>query len=169
MNAIEHTLPPGAKVFRYKLDFYYQQAILYLVTLVLYAGIRGTFTFQPLPSLESDPLLYIIGVFVIISFVVLSLNRARDRKLIITDDKLIFHHKFREREIRMDDIEWLTVGRERSVKTAGRSQMIVFKIKGRRRWFRIRVGRYEHERALLKEMQRIAERVPRTKRPVFGP
>ena len=31
------------KVFKYKLDFYYQQALMYLVTLILYAGIRGNF------------------------------------------------------------------------------------------------------------------------------
>ena len=36
----DHRLPPGARVFRYKLDFYYQQSLLYLVTLVLYGGIR---------------------------------------------------------------------------------------------------------------------------------
>ena len=32
-------LPPGTKVFRYKLDFYYQQSLLYLETLICYAGI----------------------------------------------------------------------------------------------------------------------------------
>src|ERR1051325_7535877 len=66
----EHTLPPGAAVFKYKLDFYYQQALLYLVTLLLYGGIRGTITFERLPSLGADPILYIIILFVIISFVV---------------------------------------------------------------------------------------------------
>lgn len=163
-----HRLPAGAKIFRYKLDFYYQQSLLYLITLVLYAGIRGTFTFERLPSLEADPILYIIIVFVIISFVVLMLNRARDRKLIIAPDRIIFHNKFRDREVPVADIEWFHIGRERSVQTAGRSQVIVFKLKDRRRLFRIRVGRYEREKELISEMQRIAGGVPKGKRFSFG-
>jgi hypothetical protein len=156
---MEHpTLPPGAKVFKYKLDFYYQQALLYLVTLLMYGGIRGTIAFERLPSLGADPILYIIILFVIISFVVLALNIARDRKLII------FHHKFHEREIPLSAIEWFHIGRERRVQTAGRSQVIVFKMKQRRRLFRIRVGRYEHEKELITEMQRIAQSVPKGKR-----
>ena len=47
-------LPPGTKVFRYKLDFYYQQSLLYLVTLICYAGLRGTFDFEKLPTLDDD-------------------------------------------------------------------------------------------------------------------
>lgn len=164
----DHRLPPGAHVFRYKLDFYYQQSLLYLVTLVLYGGIRGTIAFERLPSMEADPLLYIIALFVIISFVVLLLNKARDRKLIIAEDTIIFRHKYHEREIPVRDIEWFHVGRERAVQTAGRSQIVMFKVKDRRRSFRIRIGRYEHERALLAEMHRIAERVPKAKRPMFG-
>jgi hypothetical protein len=158
------TLPPGARVFKYKLDFYYQQALLYLVTLLLYGGIRGTIVFERLPSLVADPILYIIILFVIISFVVLVLNKARDRKLIVAADKIIFHHKFHEREIPLTAIEWFHIGRERRVQTAGRSQVIVFKMKQRRRLFRIRVGRYEHEKELIAEMQRIAQIVPKGKR-----
>jgi len=161
-------LPAGARVFRYKLDFYYQQALLYLVTLLLYGGVRGTITFERMPSLETDPLLYIIGLFVVISFVVLMLNKARDRKLIVTGDRIVFHHKFNEREILFTDIEWFHIGRERSVQTAGRSQMVVFKIKNRRRLFRIRIGRYEREKELIMEMHRIAARVPKAKRPFFN-
>lgn len=163
-----HQARPDMKVFRYKLDFYYQQAILYLVTLLLYVGIRGSITFDRLPSLAVDPILYLIGLFVVISFVVLLLNRLRDRRLIITPVSLVFHQKNREREIAFDAIEWMYVGRERSVQTAGRFQVIVVKVKDRRRLFRIRVGRYERENELLAEIDRIAQQVPRARRPFFG-
>jgi len=164
----EHKTPPAGKIFKYKLDFYYQQSLLYLVTLIVYAGIRGTFDFDRLPSLEVDPLLYIIIVFVMISFVVLMLNKARDRKLIIATDKIIFHNKYREQEIALVDIEWLHIGRERRVQTAGAVQVVVFKSKSRRRLYRIRIGRYERDRDLLLEMQRISQIVPKGRRPVFG-
>ncbi len=155
------------KVFTYKLDFYYQQALIYLVTLILYAGVRGSFIENEFTVVFRDPIVYIIIIFVIFSFVVLILNRIRNRKLVVTGDKLIFRNKFREREVRLPDIEWMHIGRERGVKTAGRFQMIVFKVKGRRRLFRIRVGRYEREKELIAEMQKIAERVPRGRRKGF--
>ncbi len=160
----EHGIPAGSRIFRYKLDFYYQQSLFYLVTLVLYAGIRGTLTFERLPSLIQDPILYIIILFVIVSFVVLTLNRMRDRKLIITNDRIVFHHRYHDREVPISAIEWMHIGRERRVQTAGRSQIIVFKVAERRRLFRIRVGRYEREKELVREMQQIAQRVPKGKR-----
>ena len=164
----EHPFPPGSKTFKYKLDFYYQQSLLYLLTLLLYGGIRGTFTFERLPTLVGDPILYIIIFFVLLSFVVLLLNKTRDRKLVIAPEKIIFHNKFRNREIPLENIEWFHVGRERSVQTAGRSQVVVFKIKNRRRLFRIRIGRYERDRDLYAEMQRLSERLPKGKRFTFG-
>ena len=81
---------------------------------------------------------------------------------------MIFHHKYGERKIKFSDIEWMHIGRERLVQTAGRFQLIVFKLKNRRRLFRIRVGRYERNRDLVAEMERIAERVPKGKRRAFG-
>ena len=131
------------------------------MTLLFYGGIRGTFTFERMPSLSADPILYIIGFFVLASLVVLILNKMRDRKLIVTEDKLIFHHKFHERIIPFSNLEWMHIGRERTVQTAGRSQIIVFKTKDRRRLFRIRLGRYEREKELMLEMQRIARQVPK--------
>lgn len=164
------TLKPGhteGKIFNYRLDFYYQQAILYLVTLVMYTGVRGTVKWDRLPTLTADPVLYIIILFVITSFTVLTLNKIRDRKLIIADDKLIFHQRFHDRVIPFMNIEWMYIGRERLVQTAGRFQVIVFKIKDRRRLFRIRVGRYERDVELLNEMQHVSSRVPKINRPSF--
>lgn len=156
------------KAFKYKLDFYYQQSLLYLITLMIYAGVRGTFDFDKLPDLSADPLLYIIILFVIISFVVLFLNRARDRRLLVGTDRIIFHNKYREQEIMLSDIEWMHIGRERRVQTSGISQVMVFKSKSRRRLFRVRIGRYEHDKDLLQEMHRIGNLVPRGKKPMMG-
>ncbi len=137
------------------------------MTLILYGGIRGTIIFERMPTLVADPILYIIILFVLISVVVLMLNKARDRKLIIGDNAIVFHNKFNDREIPLSAIEWLYIGNERSVRTAGQSQMVIIKMQERRRWFRIRIGRYEREKELLIEMHRIAERVPKAKRPLM--
>jgi hypothetical protein len=155
-------------IFRYKLDFYYQQTLIYLVALVLYAGIRGNFVEDQFRLIYRDPIVFIMALFFLVSLVVLTLNRLRDRKLIIEEDRIIFHSRSHERIIHLNDIEWMHIGRERLVQTAGRFQLIVFKIKDRRRIFRIRVGRYEHNHELVAEMERIAQRVPKGKRKRFG-
>jgi hypothetical protein len=152
------------KTYRYKLDFYYQSALIYLVTLVLYGGIRGNFVEKKFEYVLDDPLMYVIVFFVLMSFVTLALNLVRNRRLIIASDMIIFRHRWHERCVSVDQIEWMHIGREAHVQTSGRFQVIVFKLKGRRRLFRIRVGRYERERDLVQEMHRIAEHVPKRKR-----
>ncbi|HWP82455.1 MAG TPA: hypothetical protein VNN76_07355 [Bacteroidota bacterium] len=156
------------KTFKYKLDFYYQQALIYLATLVVYAVVRGSFIEGQFSVIYRDPILYIIGLFFIVSVIGLLLNRWRDRKLIVTDTAIIFSSRNRTREIPLNDIEWMHIGRERLVQTAGRYQVVVFKTKNRRRLFRIRVGRYERDHELVGEMEAITSRVPAPKKRYFG-
>jgi hypothetical protein len=152
------------KAFKYKLDFYYQSAIIYLLTLLLYGGIRGSFVEAEFKYVWNDPLLYVIVFFVLMSFVTLLLNMARNRRLIITHEAIIFKHHWDERRIPIQDIEWMHIGREAGVQTGGRFQVILIKLKGKRRAYRIRVGRYEREKELVHEMQAIAAHVPHRKR-----
>jgi len=158
----------GPKTFKYKLDFYYQQTLLYLLVFLLYAGIKGSFFENQFSFVFKDPIVYIMIFFVVIALVTLILNLLRNRKLVITDDRMIFHTNNREREISISDIEWMHIGRERMVQTAGHFQLIVFKMKGRKRLFRIRVGRYERDRELVTEMERIAQHVPKGRHRPFG-
>lgn len=150
--------------FKYKLDFYYQQSLIYLLTLVLYAGVKGTFIEDSVTLVFHDPIIYIIAFFVLMSFGTLLLNRIRDRKLIVNDTKITFHHRFNEHSIDFKDIEWIHIGKERMVQTAGRFQIIIIKTKHRRRTFRIRLGRYERERDLLRLIEQISEQIPKRQR-----
>jgi len=149
------------KVFKYKLDFYYLSALIYLVTLILYGGIRGNFVEKKFEYVLTDPLMYVIVFFVLMSLVTLALNYIRNRRLIISGDMIIFKNRWRARRINASDMEWIHIGRETGVQTSGRFQAIMFKMRGRRRVVRIRVGRYEREKELVDEMQRIAMHTPK--------
>ena len=149
------------KVFRYKLDFYYQSALIYLLTLIAYGGIRGSFVEARFEYILNDPVVYVILVFVLMSFVTLWLNYLRDRRLIIAGDTLVFKYRWHERRINVREIEWIHIGREAHVQTSGRFQVIVFKMTGTRRLFRIRVGRYEKEKELVTEMNLFATQIPK--------
>jgi hypothetical protein len=153
------------KVFRYKLDFSYQSALIYLVTLVAYGGIRGSFVEQKFQYVLNDPILYLIVVFVVMSLVMLILNMVRNKRLIVTADAVIFKHRWHEVRVPITAMEWIHIGRETRVQTGGRFQVILLKLLRRRRLVRIRVGRYEREKELVAEMTRLAAHVPRkTKR-----
>jgi hypothetical protein len=149
------------KIFKYKLDFYYQSALIYLVTLILYGGVRGSLVEKKFQYVLDDPLMYMIIFFVIGSFVVLALNALRNRRLVVGEQSITFKHRWHERRIETGEIEWMHVGRERRVQTGGRFQVILFKLRNRRRLLRIRVGRYERDRELIQEMHRIAAMVPK--------
>jgi hypothetical protein len=148
------------KIYKYKLDFYYQQTLIYLMTLVLYAGIRGSFIEGQFSFVFKDPIVYIIVLFFAISLVVLLLNIWRGRRLIVTEGKIIFHSRHRERVFEISEIEWMHIGKEHLVQTAGHFQQISIKMKNRPIPIRIRVGRYEHNRDLVREMEKIASGVP---------
>jgi len=153
--------------FKYKLDFYYQSALIYLITLIAYGGIKGSLVDQKFEYVLSDPLMYIIIFFVVMAFVTLGLNALRNRKLVLTNDAIVFRHRWAERRIPIDDIEWMHIGRESGVRTGGRFQAIVFKLKNKRRLYRIRVGRYERERELVRAMRVIASRLPGRKQRIW--
>ncbi|MBI4535484.1 MAG: hypothetical protein HY708_04340 [Ignavibacteriae bacterium] len=153
------------KAFKYKLDFYYQSALIYLVTLILYVVIRGNLVEKRFEYVLDDPLLYVIVFFVMVSFITLGLNYIRNRRLIVQGDTIVFKNKFHERRVDAKDIEWIYVGRETRVQTSGRFQVIVFKLRKKRRLFRIRVGRYEKEKELIQEINRIAAHLPKRKHP----
>jgi hypothetical protein len=151
------------KVFRYKLDFYYQSVLIYLVTLILYGGIRGSLIERRFEYVLGDPLMYVIIFFVLMSIGTLILNRLRDRRLIIGEDTLIFKNRFHEYRVAAKEIEWIYIGRESKVRTSGALQVILFKMKNRRRLVRIRVGRYERGKELVAEMQRLGANIPKQK------
>ncbi len=157
----------NGKTFKYKLDFYYQQTLIYLLTMVLYAGIRGSFVENEFSFVFKDPIVYIIVLFFSISSIVLVLNIWRDRKFIMTSEQMVFHSRHRERIFEIKEIEWMHIGKERLVQTAGRFQQISIKMKSRAIPIRIRVGRYEHNRELVVEMEKIAKIVPGKKQRRF--
>jgi hypothetical protein len=88
-------------------------------------------------------------------------NKLRNRRLIITDEAIVFSHRWAEHRVPVADIEWMHIGREALVETGGKRQVVVFKLKGKRRIYRVRIGRYEKEKELWSEMGKIAQRVPR--------
>ncbi|MEK7818457.1 MAG: hypothetical protein AAB255_01540 [Bacteroidota bacterium] len=150
--------------FKYKIDFYYQQALLYLLTLILYVGIKGNLNQEELSETLRDPIVLIIIIFVFGSFVTLFLNYHRNRKIIIHQNEIIFEHRNGSKKIALSEIQWVHIGRERFVRTAGSNQVILLKVKNRLRVYRIRIGRYEQSNELLETLRNLTSDIPSRKK-----
>lgn len=149
------------KEFKYKLDFYYQQALLYLLTLILYVGVKGTISDKEFILTLNDPIVLIIVVFVCGSFLTLFLSILRAKKIIITEHSIIFQNSKSSKEILFSEIEWAHVGKETMVRTAGTNQIVLLKVKNRLRVYRIRIGRYEKSNELLISLKEIVQHLPK--------
>ena len=154
--------------FKYKLDFYYQQTVIYLVTFVLYATVKGSISETKFSLVFLDPILLIMLFFIMMALGMLVVNRIRGRKLIVSETGFVFQHRFGSHAIALRSIEWLKIGRERRVQTSGIFHVVVFKVKGRQRLYRIRIGRYERGNELIAAIEKIAVHVPKGERRRFS-
>lgn len=134
---------------------------MYLMTLILYIVVRGTFADERFVFVYHDPIVIIMLFFVLFAFSMIVINRIRNRRIIIEDNAIKFVNRFKEWILTVDDIEWMHITRERKVETAGKLQAVIIKRKGRKRLIRIRTGRYEQPDDFIKAMKEIAERVPK--------
>ena len=146
--------------FKYKLDFYYQQALLYLMTLILYSGIKGSITTEEFVVTFKDPIIIIILFFVLGSFLTLLLNYLKRRKIVISENSISFEHSKGSKSILVSEIEWAHIGKETMVRTAGTNQVVLLKVKNRLRVYRIRIGRYERNNELLNSLRDLIKNLP---------
>lgn len=49
------------RIYKYNLDFYYKSLILYLVFLILYVLLKGSFGEEKFEVVFKDPLIYIVS------------------------------------------------------------------------------------------------------------
>lgn len=148
----------SAQVHRFKRrnDFYYITLLVYMAFAVLYIVVTGTITGNTVEFGLKDPVIYIIAAFILHALIMLISSIVSNRRLLITDDALIFASRFRERRIPFSDIDHISFKRERRRINDGTFAVIKMKVSGRRRILRLRVANYEHEKELysiLKDLE----------------
>lgn len=152
MNAQEH-------VFKRRYDFFYITLLVYVAFFVLYILITGTVTDETVKFGFRDPVVYIIGIFILHALVMLLINVVRNRRLVLTDDRMIFRSRFGERSIPFSDIERIRLSREKRKPNDGTFAVLKLHVADRRRVLRIRVANYEHEQELYEMLKKLEEKV----------
>ena len=143
------------RMHKRKNDLYYIALLMYLVFGVVYILITGTITSETVEFGFRDPVVYIIGLFVLYTLVMLLYNIIRDQRIILAAQRIVFKTRFQERSIYHDHITRIDLKRERKKLNGGSFAIVRLRIANRRRWIRIRVANYERERDLYNEFKRL--------------
>lgn len=139
---------PHEQVFMRRHDFYYQVLLVYLVFGVAYVLVTGTVTDDTVQFGFRDPVVYIIGAFMLHAVVMLAVNLARSPRLVVGDDRLVFRTRYAEKTVLFADIQKVLLTRERRRFDDLGFAVAKLRLASRRRLLRIRVTHYEREREL---------------------
>lgn len=139
--------------FRVRIDPYWQSVAVYAVTLLVYVVVKAmwdtTLQLGIVNVVITDPIVVLLGVFVLVSVGALIVNIVANRVIIVTEDAVAFVSRFHERTFRLDEIERIAFGRPRRIKVRGMMSLLKINIKGRRRPLRLRPAVYENDQQLV--------------------
>ncbi|MBS4033914.1 MAG: hypothetical protein KGZ85_05580 [Ignavibacterium sp.] len=142
-------------IFKYNTSFYYQSTIIYFVVFSLYLIIRGEIVDNSYTLVIKDPILYFLAIIVVISIFALILNLYKRRYIEIDQNGITFVNRFKRKEISSDKIGSIRVTNKRNPSQSKGFQLIILKLKTRKRRLLIRPTDYENYDELLKRIQEL--------------
>ncbi len=146
-------------VFRYNVSFYYQSTIIYFIVFVLYVIVRGEIVDNSYTLVIKDPILYLLAIIVVISILTLLLNLYKKRHIEISQNGIVFINRFKRKEIPLDKIESVKLTKERRAAQSKAFQLIILKLKSRKRRLLIRPTDYENFDELIKRFLELKTRI----------
>ena len=146
-------------IFRYNMSFYYQSTIIYFIVFALYLIIRGEIVDNSYTLVIKDPILYILAIIVVVSILTLLINLYKRRHIEIDQNGIVFVTRFKRKEISSDKIEFVKLTKARRAAHSGAFQLIILKLKSRKRRLLIRPTDYENFDELLKRFQDLKSRI----------
>lgn len=136
-----------------RLEFYWQSVALYAVTLIVYVMVKSLWeqTLQQglVNVVLTDPIVVLLGVFVLIATTALLFDGIAQRSVIVSEDAITFTSRFHERIFELHEIEKITIGKEKRVRARGVLSIVRIQIKNKRRAIRIRPALYENDHNLV--------------------
>jgi len=139
--------------FKVRSEAYWQSVAIYSLTLILYVVIKALWdtTLQTgiVNVVLTDPMVVLLGMFVLASVISLIATLVSNRSIVVSEAGIAFTSRFHERLFLLEEIEKISIGRERRVKVRGVLSLVKVRIKGRRRTLRIRPAIYENDQMLV--------------------
>jgi len=147
------------RIYKARLDFYYKLIVIYFIFLALYVIMRGSFGANEFTVVFHDPIIYITGLFILYTLLVLIVNAVRGKEIEFLPDRFILKNRFGKREILFAEIISMRYSRERKRRNEGKSNVrrVGIKLKDRKKILRIRLSEFYDERKLYSEFQKISK------------
>ncbi len=142
------------------MSFYYQSTIIYFVVFLLYLVIRGEFIEDSYKLVTKDPIIYFLGIIVLISLISLLYNLYKGKQLRIDDDGIRFIDRFKKKIFLFKDMEQIKISKIRSSRLNNTAfRLIRIKMNNRRRPLIIRPYDYEKQNELINRFEEIKQRI----------
>lgn len=149
-------------VFKYNMSFYYQSTIIYFVVFMIYIIVRGQFIEDSFTLITKDPIIYFLGIIVLVSLITLLYNIYKNRYLQIGEDNIYFIDRFRKRSFQFSDVIHIRILNFKVTRTDKNVfKLIRIKLKNRRRPLIIRPYDYENQNELLSRFIEFKNKIER--------
>jgi len=147
-------------VFRYNMSFYYQSTIIYFLVFMVYIIVRGQFIEDSFTLITKDPIIYFLGIIVLVSLVSLLYNIYKNRYLQIGDDGIYFINRFRKTSFLFSDMVYIHISNFKTTRiNKSPFKLIRIKMKNRRTPLIIRPYDYENQNELLSRFIELKNRI----------
>jgi hypothetical protein len=112
---------------------------------VLYLLIRGEFVEDSFTLVISDPVLYFLGLIVIVSIAALLYNQMLNKNIEIAGNGIAFINRFKERRFNKEQLVFIKFFRQKGSTRSKRMRIVRIKIENRLRPIMFRISDYENE------------------------
>ena len=144
------------------MSFYYQSTIIYFVVFMIYIIVRGQFIEDSFTLITKDPIIYFLGIIVLVSLITLLYNIYKNRYLQIGEDNIYFIDRFRKRSFQFSDVIHIRILNFKVTRTDKNVfKLIRIKLKNRRRPLIIRPYDYENQNELLSRFIEFKNKIER--------
>jgi len=147
------------RIFKYNLSFYYKSTIIYFIVLILYGIIRGEFVEDSFVLITRDPILYFLGLILIISVAALLYNLIRNMYIEVSDRGIVFADRFHSKEYRIEQVKRIKLSRQVRTSNSPAFRTARIKVNARVRPILIRFSDYENQDELLLRFEELKAKI----------
>lgn len=142
--------------YKYNMSFYYQSTIIYFVVSVLYLIIRGQFIEDSYTLVTKDPIIYFLGIIVLVALFSLLFNLYKNRHLQFKEDGIYFIDRFKQRSFLYSEMQSLKISKLKTTRLNNKAfRLVRIKLTNRRRPLIIRPYDYENQNELINRFNEI--------------
>ncbi len=132
-----------------RLDFYWQFTSIYTFALVVYIFAKGLISDDRFSAVLSDPFVYLLGSFVLLSVASLIVQLLKRHVIIISEDSIVFLTRRKEKRYQASDIVRIIMRKERTVGISQRYKLVKIKVNGRKRYIRVRPSSFTNDKQFV--------------------